>query len=167
MSIVVLLLAACGDTSSVGVFATCELRVDLADEAVVPNDAVTVVGGPFLDERSVVGRPEREVHASVGGVDAEVVEVTSGDAETAAACAECQLCRAEASCAQCGTCDGFRLEFDRRQACFGDPRTEEDGFCGACTQQLTFVVPALDEGDYPLTILSPFGASPPVTLSVD
>lgn len=128
-------LAAC-DTASLNLDERCTVTVDAsALGPVAPSEPVTVAARPMSTRW--------DTRARLGGVDAEVTEVTRTD------CLVCDSCKADAGCDACDTCD----------AC--------DDACASCLETLTFVVPdSLAPGPADLLVFNRSGASDPVRLTV-
>jgi hypothetical protein len=79
---------------------------------------------------------------TVGSARADVVAF---DRST---CDDCDQCRDTGGCTVCGTCDACTTP------------------CDTCVETVSFVVPALTAGDYPVEIVNRNGRSAQVTLTV-
>ena len=177
-----MLMAGCAATSA-DAFETCEITFTLEPESASPGEAVTAVGGPFMDFDVLVqqGGSERDTLVTVGGVRAEVASVdalNAQDEDTTGDCELCDECREDARCAACGLCDGRLLDDEYRAVCFGDPlagdtasttgasQEPDRGACGRCVQQLSFVLPEVEAGEQPVAVVNRFGASPGTPITV-
>lgn len=142
-------------TPTVDFFESCELDVVLDPASGAPGEVVTATGSPLTQPYDTL--------VSVGGVDAEVLEVAREPE-----CEECDTCKLDAGCLVCGTCLGTSLDPDRRLECFGDPfDPQSTGYCGRCVETLTFVVPAsAPRGLTTVVVLNRNGSSAPLEFRV-
>jgi hypothetical protein len=121
--------AACA-TATVDLFETCVLDLELSTDVAAPGTTIVADGGPYT--------VPRDTQVRIGGVPAEVTDVTR------TGCDDCDLCRAEADCAPCGPCFGEQLDPETRVQCLGDPLNDPPipPACDACVESMSFVVPA-------------------------
>jgi hypothetical protein len=146
--------AACA-TASIDLFETCQLDLELSAGAAAPGTTIVAAGGPFT--------VERDTQVRVGGVPAEVTDVTR------VGCDECDLCRVEAMCAPCGPCFGEELDVETRVTCLGDPLEDPPipPACDACVESMSFVVPTdAPVGQTTLYVVNSNGASALVPFEV-
>lgn len=128
-------------------FETCALDlVPVASEG-APGDTIVLTGGPMSEVR--------DTRVEVGGVRAQVVEVTRDGCET------CDGCRVDSGCAPCGLCAGIPLATEDRVACFGDPLASPavPSSCDACLEAMAFVVPDLAAGFVAVLVINKNGQS--------
>ena len=174
LTAIALFASGCGP-QTLDLYETCDLDLSLEQRSGAPGDSIVVLGGPLT--------ADFDTRVEVGGVPAQVIELNRGDF-----CGACETCRVEAECLVCGPCLGTALDEDRRVECFGDPFVDADitrldngtddtsvldtgtpatgGLCGACEEQLTFLVPVLPAGRTDVLIVNSNGSSTPLAFQV-
>ncbi|MEQ1568977.1 MAG: hypothetical protein ABMA64_25285 [Myxococcota bacterium] len=146
--------AGCGATA-LDEFEVCSLDLAPSAAAGAPGEEIVLAGGPMSEVR--------DTRVEVGGHPAVVTAVTREG------CDACDSCRLEAECAPCGLCNGIALAPDRRLECFGDPLADPAvaGLCAACTESLTFQVPAdAPVGPTSVLVINENGQSPSIPFEV-
>lgn len=126
-----LLLTAC-DVTVVEAYDDCVIALDVPLAPTRAGEAVTIGATPATATWDTTVR--------VGGLDATVLSVDRLDE---AACVACDSCRADAGCLACGTCE----------AC------DELAACNSCTETVSFEVPALPSGSWPIVVFNLHGGS--------
>jgi hypothetical protein len=124
------LLAACGTVDDPSID-YCVVQGTI-EPAVAPVGAEVVFrGGPVSTVPDTLVR--------VGGVSADVLDVTRAD------CTFCDACLSSSDCDPCGsTC------------------ADCDAICASCVETITFVVPPVTAGDAPVVIQNLWGATDPI-----
>lgn len=79
---------------------------------------------------------------TVGSTRAEITEFTRDG------CSECDICVSSNGCAACGSCESC------------------NDLCASCTETLSFQVPVMEAGTWPVTVINHHGRSTSASLSV-
>lgn len=146
-------LAGCAN-AVIDEFETCTLDLAPVASEGAPGDTIVLSGGPMSEVR--------DTRVEVGGVRAQVVEVTRDGCEI------CDGCRNDSGCAACGLCAGLPLAAEDRVACFGDPLASPPvpSSCDACIEAVAFVVPDLAPGNVAVLVINKNGQSEAIPFRV-
>ena len=131
----VALTAAC-TTSTTSVSVTCLVEGWLSSETAEVGHEVSFSGTPLTDAA--------DTWVSVGGVPAEILDVTREN------CALCDACKEaeSATCHSCGRCE----------ACAES--------CASCVETVDFVVPSVPNGEQAVVVVNSYGAADGLTLEI-
>jgi len=122
--------------STVSTIDLCDVTLVSAEPAAAAPGDVVVITGSPLTT-------DYDTALYVGGARAQVTAVDRDE------CSECDTCREEAECLVCGDCD------------------ECDAICESdCVETVSFVVPAVAEGDAVVQLYNTYGGSGALTLEI-
>jgi hypothetical protein len=134
-ALLVALFAASCATTVTEQLDTCLVSLDPVEAPATAGDPLTVTGSPFT--------ASWDTRVLIGGLTADVVEVTRLD------CSSCDACVADEDCSACGSCEACEV------------------LCAPCVQSVVLTVPPeLSTGNHAFILYNRYGSSRDVTLDV-